>query len=185
MPRASRQIALFISPILAILAADTKDDKSTPAPISVKLALDKTEPPVSVKYAFLVDLPSLCIADKLDTDVEPQKVPPHGCPKDTRKVKSNVDDLVTAFTKATEYIPQKADDSHIRFFCAAKVCNVDKDKARITADINASAKPSPRYYEDFTAPSKVKAADLAEAIERMTKGDATGRLLPSGQIRVE
>jgi len=170
---------------MAATAADPPAGQTTAAMVPVKVSLDKTEPPIPVKIAAHIDF-GFCIPKGLRATGEPAKQT--GKCTDAKKplkVGANVDDIVAAFAKDTEFTLQKVDKYHLLLFCTTKekVCDGEQI-ARMKAAIESFAKPSPQYYDDVPVDASI-AKDLAEAIVNMTKGDVTGKLIGDGLIRLE
>ncbi len=179
-------VALMVILVSGLGAAAQNDNKPSQPTLPVKVSLDKTEPPIPVKIAAQITL-GFCIAEELDTRIEP--VPTTGkCNggKKYLKVGANVDAIVAAFSKDTEYAVQKVDSFHILLFCITKDKACDKGQNKLMVEtINSFAVPSPRYYKDVTIPNPSIGKKLADAIEGMTKGAVTGTLITPDTIRLK
>lgn len=178
-------IALMVFFAMAATAADPPGGQTTAATVPVKVSLDKTEPPIPVKIAAHIDF-GYCIPKGLRATDEPDRQTTKCTDvKKPLKVGANVDDIVAAFAKNTEFTLQKVDKFHLLLFCVTKekVCDGEQI-ARMKAAIESFAKPSPQYYEDVKVDASI-AKDLAAAIVNMTKGDVTGKLIGAGLIRLE
>ena len=172
-------------------APTDKDKKKDDSNVNVKVSLDKPDPAVTVSFSFKITLPTYCIGEGFGPVHEPWVVDPDSkrCRGDENRyerVNANIDDVISAFAKDTEYSVEKGDDSHILFFCAAKHCEVKTDRRRILDAVNALVHASPRYFQDAPVPEEADPAKLAAAIANYTEGVVTGRVLPSGKaIRLE
>jgi len=186
-----KRIGLALVLALRLCATDDKEKKKDDSSVNVKLSLGKPDSANPVRFAFKITLPTYCIAEGFNNPSEPVVVDPEGkrCLGDEaryERVGSNIDDIIAAFAKETEYVVQKGDDSHILFFCAAKSCDLKADRRRFLGAINALVHASPRYFQDVLVPEKADPAKLAVGVANYEEGVIVGRVLPSLKfIRLE
>jgi hypothetical protein len=181
----SKTILCWFCLCVALYGADSpKDDKSNSASLNVKVAVDKTEPPVLGKYEFAVTQ-AYCLSKGFLNPAAYKLIPQQteSCKPDQDKVGLNSTEILSAFAKATEFTFTKVGKYTILGFCNAKSC--DGRGAITQRQIRELAHPSPRYFEDREVPATVNAADAAAAVEPISKGSLSGKVVGEHTIRLE
>lgn len=182
MTKAARILTITALCAIVAFAANTKEDKPGPQPVFVKLALDKNEPPIPVKFVFKLKF-EYCLAPGLNSENPPTPPDPrkHKCSDKQDKVGVNGAAIVAAFKDSTEYSLKAVDKHHILVFCKAKYCTHDSRMRKAIEDL---ARPSPRYFDDVDVDAAI-AGQLPGLVPTYSHGKASGRLIGRHTLRIE